>query len=296
MIYILPVKELFRPCSQPFKYPAHNEDYGVEQDFLNYINQNQHLITEDPKKADFHYLPVFWTRWHLCHDFGTYGSDELRLEVNRVILDDTKTFTICQYSDGPLIVLGKTLLFLASRQTTTGFDIPLLCSPHQRPPQLPFKKYLASFTGNLATHPVRGELFELCKDNEAYFIRNGNYGTDFFTRTILESYISLCPRGYGGSSFRFFESMQLGVVPYLIGDLDTRPFKEYLDWDKNSFYSETPHIMIQTIDEIPKTRLTAMGIKSLTLWKNELFYGKWCKYLIKQLLDLKKERCQPHPS
>ncbi len=90
-IYIIPVDKKFQPNSQPFRYPGHNQDYGVEQDFRNYLSKNTKLTTDNYKKADFHYLPVYWTRWHLNHEFGQTGHEELQMHLTQVIKDDKKT-------------------------------------------------------------------------------------------------------------------------------------------------------------------------------------------------------------
>ena len=133
-IYLLPIDERFRPKSQPFKYPRHNNDFGVEQDFLDYLLKNkENILVDDPIIADWHYLPVFWTRWHLNHDYAKTGLDELQEEVSNVVFDWSKTFTVCQYDDGPVIDLKNTLQFLASRKSDKGIDIPLLCQNHKMP-------------------------------------------------------------------------------------------------------------------------------------------------------------------
>ena len=43
---------------------------------------------------------------------------------------------------------------------------------------------------------------------------------------ISESYFSLCPRGYGPTSFRLYESISLGTVPIYISDDFSYPLKD----------------------------------------------------------------------
>ena len=165
-IYILPLEKIFQPEPTTFKYPAHNNDYGIEQDFLNYLLKHKELLTNKPEKADWHYLPVFWTRWHVNHDYAKEGLSELQNGVNKCILDAKKTFAICQYADGSIVNLGKTRLFLASRDNDSAIDIPLLSSPHKIPFLKPRKKYLASFVGRLSTHQIRKEIANLFQDRK----------------------------------------------------------------------------------------------------------------------------------
>ncbi len=286
-IYMLPVQQKLQPSSQLFRYPGHNKDFGVEQDFLEYLVRNRTILTDNPQAADWHYLPVFWTRWHLNHDYARNGLEELQAEVGRCMLNDSKTFTICQYDDGPVVHLAATKIFWASRRTADGIDIPLLCSPHRAPFFKPRKKYRASFVGRVSTHPLRQAMAEVFKKRTDVFIFDGDKGTRFYVRTMLESYIALAPRGYGGSSFRFFEAMQLGVVPFLIGDLDTRPFKKFINWDELSLFSQSASELNDTLDSLHKADLRLMGKKATGFWKKELTYQRWCKYVFKELETLR---------
>lgn len=287
--YILPIMRTYQPNSQCFVYPKHNDDFGVEQDFLEYVLAHDGLIAQSADAADWHYLPVYWTRWHLNHNYGETGLSELQREVDRVMLDDRRTFTICQYDDGPLVDLGAATVFLASRRTSQGIDIPLLCSAHREPVPRRRKKYLASFVGRLSTHPVRQEMLDALKHRRDVYICDGRKGTSFFVRTMLRSRIALCPRGYGGSSFRFFEAMQLGVVPLLIGDLDTRPFKRFIDWGQCSFFTQSASSVGSILDRLKPLDLTAMGRRAAATWE-ALTFRKWCGFVIRELETLRWSR------
>jgi hypothetical protein len=100
---------------------------------------------------------------------------------------------------------------------------------------------------------------------------------------MLRSYIALCPRGYGGSSFRFYEAMQLGVVPLLIGDIDTRPFKPFLDWDHLSLYARSVDKALGVLDSYTTDELLQFGERARRVWKERLTFGKWCRYVFKEL-------------
>lgn len=284
-IYILPIDKKFKPERQPWKYPRHNKQFGVEEDFSEYLRNNPELITGDEIAADWHYLGPYWTRWHVGHDFAKTGLGELQQAVDKIMIDDKKTFTICQYDDGPVVNVGQTVQFLASRKTTYGIDIPLLSSPHRLPFFTPSKKYVASFMGKAKTHSIRQEMIDAIKNKEEFLLYNGNKGSRFFVKNTLRSYVSLCPRGYGGSSFRLFEAMQLGVVPFLIGDLDTRPFKKYIDWDKISLYTNKPGEIQSILHSRIKEDLLEMGKEAKKIYQEKLAYQKWCQLVIQSLID-----------
>jgi len=291
-IYILPVRKDFQPESQSLKYPRHNKDYGVEQDFYKYLLRHSELTVQKPEEADLYYLPIYWNRYYVNHAYGKSGWEELQQEVDRKVVDDRKTFTIYGYSRGPLVKLGRATVFLVSRRTKEGIDIPLLCSPHRVPlfnriPLLkPSKKYLASFIGRLSTHPIRQEMAKCLENRDDVYISEGNKGTRFFVKKMLESYIALCPRGAGGSSFRFFEAMQLGVVPFLIGDTDTRPFKEFINWDGVSFFSKSVSDLNDRLNSLQPFDLLSMGKRATRLWRQSLTYQKWCRYVIQELEEI----------
>jgi hypothetical protein len=285
-IYILPVHQTLQPSSTWFLFPPHNDDYGMEQDFLKFLHENNHLTTNKPQEADFHYLPVYWSRWILNHNWGLKDLDLLQLYVNQAILDDSKTFTVCHLSLGTKVHLGRTVIFWASRNTKTAIDIPLICKPHITPSRLPEKKYSVSFVGLLSNHPWRRVMATSLKDVADAYVFDGSKEVEFFIEKVLESYITLCPRGVGGSSFRFFEVMQLGGVPFLIGDLDTRPFKKYINWNDYSLFTNSPEQVVKIVQTCKNAELLAMGRECAKLWEECLTYGKWCSYVLKELSDL----------
>jgi hypothetical protein len=114
-------------------------------------------------------------------------------------------------------------------------------------------------------------------------ILDGDFGPSVFTDTILKSHIALAPRGYGGSSFRFFEAMQLGVTPLLIGDIDTRPFKRFLPWDDFSGYVRDASTLNIFIEKMRMCDLKAMGTLAKKIYTHFLTYQKWCRFVIKEL-------------
>lgn len=97
----------------------------------------------------------------------------------------------------------------------------------------------------------------------------------------------LAPRGYGGSSFRFFEALQLGVPPILLGGLDTRPFKDRLDWEKWSFFVADPADLPGLLDRVPADRLRAMGDHGARIFRESLAFGQWGDLLIRGLESLR---------
>src|SRR5471030_3107737 len=114
------------------------------------------------------------------------------------------------------------------------------------------------------------------------FYKRWLWAKNFNLRT-MESYVALSPRGTSCNSFRFFEAMQLGTAPCLIGDVDVRPFKNFIPWDEISYYASTVDELENLLVNLDKNEAIEKGKKARQYWKNELFYQKWCKYIIREL-------------
>ena len=295
-IFILNMPELLQPATQNLNYPPHNKRYDAEQDFLIWLKKQKNLITENHLEADWHYLPVYWTRWHINHNFEANGEGlpQLQEEVNKIIIDDKKTFTIALFDGGTLINAGKTIEFIGARTVNPGIDVPLICSPHRTPPIPVRKKYIASFNGSLDTHSMRLEMAEKLRDIPGVII-GGSLPTRFYKRWLwaknynlntMASYIALSPRGTSCNSFRFFEAMQLGTAPCLISDVDARPFKKFIPWDEMSYYASTVDELCDLLKNLDKREAIKKGKTASKYWKNELNYQKWCKYVLMELENI----------
>jgi hypothetical protein len=249
------------------------------------LDTKPELVATDVASADFVYLPIFWTRYHLSNEYGRFGLEELQAGADEVLRLGKPTFTICQYDDGPKIKLGETRLYLSSRKTDEGFDAPLLASP----PPTPFlkgqktKKHLASFVGRADTHEVRRHLLDSLKGIDSAYSNTKSMRPRKFSRLLRESVITLAPRGYGGSSFRFFEALQCGSIPWLIGDLDTRPFKDDIDWDRGSFYSSSVDDFHQKFSRLQEFDLNTMEQFVIDELAPRFRFGAWNELLIRDL-------------
>jgi len=278
-IAILPVDNKFQPESTKLVYPSYAKDYGVEQDFLVWLQSNPHYITADYDNADWHYLPIFWTRWYYNHNYGKECKEEIQSECDRIIFDEKKTFTICQYAGGVKQNIGSTLQFQSSPFDKTDLMTPELCSGPNRPFFKPHKKFTASFVGKLNTHPIRKEVYNALADRPDVFFFDGNKGVKFYTRTMLKSYISLSPRGKGMGSFRLYESLFLGITPLVIGDFDSRPFRKWINWDEFSFFTSKIEDVKNIIEDNSPEVLIEMGDQAKKVYSEKLDFQKWCQYV-----------------
>lgn len=283
-IHILPVNPEFQPQTQNYVCPPHNQQWNVCKDFLAWLGASG-LATDNPDEADWDYLPIFWNAYYINNAWGQKGGPELQAEIERLVCRSRATFTITEYDIDemqPELDLCEMVTFEASRRNQTGIDIPLLCSRHVRPDELPAKQWRACFAGNAGTWNERFGMRDLMSSLPGVNIVHGQNGTEFFVRQMLESWIALAPRGHGSQSFRFYEAMDLGVVPLFIGDIDSRPFKRWINWDECSLYAAAVDDAIPLLDT-PVKRLEEMGWWARQVYEHDLMYGQWCRYVIKEL-------------
>ena len=258
-------------------YVFHSKGFSMEEDFFDFAKKR----TED---IGWDYLPIFWTHWNLAHDYARTGREELQAEVRKRTIPSHKTFTICQYDGGPQVDIRDVVLFNgAKRSLHDGIIIPMLVNPHPKLDVLPEKKYLASFVGYYRTDDIRVRMHDLLKDRKDTVLVNAKKDRDLFVKAILESYITLCPRGSAIGSFRFYESMQLGTVPVAIGDIDPRPFRKWIDWDSCSFYLKTVEELGDFLDSLDKDHLLEMGKTAAKVWEKNLYNQNWCNYVVRAL-------------
>lgn len=228
-----------------------------------------------------------WTRYyvhHGCPETPGLFQDEIALRV----IDPACTFTICQYAFGALDCPDELVQFVTSRLGDKGIDIPLLCDPHWTPFIRPEKKWLASFIGRLDTHPaLRHDMKKLLGQHSLIDIQDGNAGERFFVNQMLQSYVALAPRGSGCTSFRFYEAMQLGVCPMLIGDIDNRPFKKWIGWEGCSAYAETIEVAMRLLEETSPREWSLRGERAKNVYNVYLAYGQWCWQVLKELEALR---------
>ena len=153
--------------------------------------------------------------------------------------ENPKYFTIVQHDDGPLLDLPPgTIVFGASTGTV---PLPLIYEDVSerllKEPRIK-KDVLASFVGSM-THPIRDAMIKavdgkdgiVCQGKNGWNAHISDDLADVFIKLTLRSKFCLAPRGYGRSSFRFFEAMQLDTIPvYIWDDICWLPYQDVIDY------------------------------------------------------------------
>jgi hypothetical protein len=138
-------------------------------------------------------------------------------------------------------------------------------------------KYLFSFIGDPATHPVRQELLKLQHPESILRAASGisAMGMDAaereafhrrFIEDTLDSLFVLCPRGMGASSMRLFETMELGRAPVIIADSWLRvadvPWHEFALFVKEKDVTQIPSLL-----KTHRDQAVAMGLRARAVWE-----------------------------
>ena len=260
---VLYVPSKYQICCH--NYPAHNKQYNIETYFYEHCCKNN-------IPNNYIYLPIFWTNYYV--KYGFKKSKEINKFLKSNIDINKKYFTIVQSDYGILEDISNNVLVFGSGGKG-NVPIPLLCDKH------PVKEdanrdILCSFVGvvNNASNnknQVRTKMFNALKDNKDFVIKEANGNTPLFEDLMNRSIFSLCPRGYGKTSFRLYEAIQMGSIPIYIYDDIWLPYKDELDWSEFSIL-----LHINDIEKLPSiiNKISDEKIKEMRLKLKEV-YEKW---------------------
>jgi hypothetical protein len=239
---VLELGKQFRPGTSQVYPPFKNGRY-MEEYFYEYA-----LANKDKIETDLVYIPIFWTNLQ-NHPAFSKQKQNYEILLSRALLQypqDTKYFIVVQHDDGPQLTLPKnTIIFGAC---TGSIPLPLIYEDKANTllnqSRLDNKEYLATFIGTL-THKIREKMVVnlkgrdniklITKPHSDWTSSVSSSAADLFVDLTLKSRFCLAPRGYGRSSFRFFEAMLLDIIPvYFWDDIEWLPYKDILDYSKFS--------------------------------------------------------------
>jgi hypothetical protein len=230
-------------CSNKDTYPPFKKGLYMEEYFMEYIKRNRIQYS----KSGRFYIPALWTNFQIESWFH-----DKKIEMHYCIHDYYRNnynekgyFVVVQHDDGPDIGLpansricgacnGDIILPLIYQDTDNKLETLWEKKSFQE------KSILCSFVGTI-THRVREIIVERFNNNPNFEMStNSNWTSsvdsnkqEHFIETTLKSKFALAPRGYGKSSFRFFEIFKLGTVPiYVWNDREWLPYKDILDYSK----------------------------------------------------------------
>lgn len=227
------------------KYPPFKNGLYLEEYFLKYIQQNNISLKRK-------YIPAYWTNFQIRSDFKS-NKEKLQKDLDRWLHNNPSLngyFCIIQHADGSYLKLPKNCI-VYNGGNSGNYPLPLIYEDinntliNMQKKSFQDKEILCSFIGNITSNNikpnVRVTMFNKFKNNKLFkMINSGGWTTNIntnlqkiFIDTTISSKFALSPRGYGRSSFRFYESFLLGTIPvYIWNDKNWLPFQSIIDYNK----------------------------------------------------------------
>jgi hypothetical protein len=246
---ILDIPNIFKPKCK-ISFPPHQKDPRmIEERAFEYFSKKK-------VKSNLIYLPIYWTQYHINNNYGK-NTEELAKYCNylNTKYPNEKFFTIVQYDGGLLVPINNCLIFASSGYFASNIGlnseyipIPLLSEEHKYK-DIKKKKFLASFIGNLETNDIRVKMFNSLRSVDSFIIKKPQkyFNQYFYKKNMLNAYFALCPRGYGPTTFRLYEALQMKLIPIYISDEFWLPYKDLINWNKIAVL-----VKEDGINEIPK--------------------------------------------
>jgi len=148
-----------------------------------------------------------------------------------------------------------------------------------------FCSFMGKLSGPNDRTGVRSLLYRKLKDRSEFYFSRGSIPE--FIDVTSRSVFTLCPRGYGRTSFRLYEAMNLGSIPvYIWDDMEWLPYKDLIDWS-----SVGVSLHVDDIDSLPgilrshsekDIREKQTNIASLS--KSYFSYEGTCSQIVRYLL------------
>jgi hypothetical protein len=244
-------------CRNKETYPPFKNGRYLEEYLFSYakrICRGARVVYDRSGKL---YIPALWTNFQI-EDWFDRERDTMQRALDKFIEEHpcpAGYFTFVQYDDGPKLRLPeKTLVYGAC-----SGNIPLPLIYEDADERLVRacvgagaggaggagargRDIFASFVGT-DTHHSRRALINMYQNNPRFVFRDrGGWSAQVdansqkaFIELSLRSKFVLCPRGYGRSSFRFFEVLKMpgaGIPVYIWDDHEWLPYKDILDYSR----------------------------------------------------------------
>ncbi len=175
---------------------------------------------------------INWTAYAINHEKEWDKYHKYLQEFVNSLPRNEKYWTIVQHDDGPKVEFPFDIkIFAAGGNPGNAIAIPLVCDPHEIPDKAE-KDIFCSFIGNINTHEIRMKTIDAIFGKDKVWIGR-KYGREY-GQYVARSKFSLCPRGYGKTSFRLYEAIWLSSIPVYISDEFWIPYKDELDWTQFS--------------------------------------------------------------
>lgn len=273
-------------------YPPHHEGDHLEEAFIKFWRSKG--------KGKRKLIPIHWTSVynHRAREGLTPGTpnQELRNRLRYYLhsLDPKDSyFVVCTHDDAPAEDLPPdTLVFSAGGNSKKiNIPIPLTCGPHDGPGDH-LRTIPISFVGSF-THPLRNFMGKTLQGKPGVFLNGAEWEpevtkdrVELFKQVTKRSIFSLCPRGYGATSYRLYESMQLGSIPVYISDKHLLPWSDEIDWEEFCVIVSPKdiHNILEMTLGLPASKVKRMQESLSRMWKDYFSIEATCNHISKRVI------------
>ena len=290
------------------RYTPHNTSNGLEGYFDEYAHR--HAAELD---TDWIYLPVRWTNNYVRSRQERGEPDLIACPRHQAVLNslpaNERYFTVVQSDDGIYEDVPPNVLVFGAGGVG-DVPVPLLCSPHTRArgghrprlasfigqvncggPKRPVdgtKARRSSFDPDANGMKIRWEMVRQFTEVDDCLIDLEIRDTEYFQQEMIRSVFALSPRGYGRTSFRMYEAMDLGCIPLYLYDEPWLPYADKLNW--HTFSVLCPMADIIGLPE--RLRAISYEWRSRALSEMEILYDDYFTLngMCRQIFRMIKER------
>ena len=289
-------KSMLRPKPSYPVYPPYHTGMYLEEYFFDFYQRNIDRFN----KLKRQYIPIFWTNCYVNGVQDGWGERIDILDIQREINTlnpNLSYFTVCQHDDAPMNPIPLDTAVFSAGGNVTGpgmIPIPLICGPLAKQSKKN-KELLASFVGS-STHDIRNKMVEAMKDKSDVYISTKGWEQNVkvdqlsdFVESATKSKFVLCPRGYGASSFRLYEAMQLDSVPVYISDRFWLPWTHELNWNEFCVLIKEEEIpdLHSILDSVTDERYEKMKSKIEEVYENYFTLEGTCNKIL-QMLEMEQ--------
>ena len=260
---------------QSFSYPSHNSSIFEEWFLDNFCEEDVIPVRQ--------YLPIFWNGYHVGHNYGNDPAAVKELQLYIDSLDRKKKYyCLHQFDLGPMVDF-KDLDIICFGMSGGRIDvpIPLVMLPH--PWHIGMNKTIfLNFIGR-RTHMIRDIIFQTIKHGGRNYIAEHAHQPKAYCDVIAQSSFTLCPRGFGLSSFRIAEALQYQSVPVYISDSYVYPFSVPFEEYGVIIDAKYANKIEERLGMIPHSEIEKKRKRGVEIY-NEYFTYEGCKRNILQYL------------
>lgn len=274
-------------------YPPHHSGDHLEESFIKFW--------ESEGRGNRKLIPIHWTAVYNHRVKEGLGpntpNSDLRNNLRAYLKDLDpleKYFVVCTHDDAPTEELPPDTIVFSAGGNSSRIDvpIPLTCGPHDGPGDY-LRTIPVSFVGSI-THPIRHTMVRSLQGKHGIFINAAEWKPevpvdriDLFKSVTQRSIFSLCPRGYGATSYRLYESMQLGAIPVYVSDKHLLPWSDVIDWSEFCVIvspGDMQNITQMTLG-ISASKVRKMQDTLSKVWESYFSIEATCHQIFKRVLE-----------